>query len=188
VYNGKKWVQINPDTNTYITESKLIAAQADGSERVNIHSYVKDNNNKSYSTFWGFEGDDTITLTLEEESSGSTATGSDTKRQVIKFSCNTIIGVEANTTKGIIALTNSGDDSKKVNIVGANGIAIKGVATNNTITVDGKSISDKQIKSISQKANSSGAITTTLTHSDNNTISTTFTPKIQYGKGTTETK
>ena len=57
VFNGQSWVQINPNTNTYIKELKIDIAQVDGvADTVSLNISVVDNEGQSYGKTFNIKG------------------------------------------------------------------------------------------------------------------------------------
>ena len=179
VYNGQKWVQINPDTNTTIAARTLTATKDEDATALKVTDTLTTSDNKSWSAYWGFEENGgNVTITIKEVAEGSSA-----KRYLFTIKCNVIIGTEASTTTGIIKLTNSGDDDQKVIIKPKDAntkLTIESDAAGN-ISIDDANLRSSDIKSITHSISATGDITTTITKNDNNSISDTFTPVISYG-------
>lgn len=178
--NGWKWIQINPDTS--ITNRTFNASKATGSRQVKVTDTLTDSNGTNYTAFWGFDEEGgNVTITVANKT--YTENGSSVTRQVFTIKCNVEIGTEQNNNAGIIKLTNSGDDSKKVTIKPANDAALTVKSDNaGIITINDQGLRDADITSIDQAFDGEGNLTTILYRGTDANLQDTVTPIIEYGK------
>lgn len=184
VYNGSKWVQINPDTNTTITARTMTATKATGATALQVTDTLTASDNKSWSAYWGFEetgGNVTVTVNKVKEDT--------IERNMFTIKCNVALGTDASTTIGIIKLTDSGDNNKKVIIKPKDTNTKLTVASDDSgnISIDDAALRNADIESITHSISTAGDIKTTITRNGNKSLSATFTPIIEYGSSS-ETK
>ena len=185
VYNGDEWVQINPDTDTTITARTMTATKAAGATALKVTDTLTTSDNQSWNAYWGFEetgGNVTVTVNKVKEDT--------IERNMFTIKCKVFLGTEASTNTGVIKLTNSGDDTKKVTIKPKDTNTKLTVASDDVgnISIDDAALRNADIKSITHSISTAGDIKTTITKNDNNSISDTFTPVIKYGKTETSAK
>ena len=178
VYNGSKWVQINPDTNTTVTARTMTATKATNATALKVTDTLTTSDNKSWSAYWGFEetgGNVTVTVNKVKEDT--------IERNMFTIKCKVALGTETSTNTGVIKLTNSGDDTKKVTIKPKDTNTKLTVVSDDSgnINIDDAALRNADIKSITHTITTDGNIKTTITKNDNNSISDTFTPVILYG-------
>ena len=115
VYNGNKWVQINPDTNTTITSRSMTAEKKAGETALKVTDTISDSALNKYEAVWGFEEEGgNVTITVAKKT--YTENGSSVVRNMFTIKCDVTIGTTESKETGIIKLVDSGDDDKTVTI------------------------------------------------------------------------
>ena len=179
VYNGEKWVHINPNTNTKI--STYTVATAQGTTNTNsgvVESTIKDTDNTVKTHSWTLIGGKHIQVTA-----GTKA---------LTIACDVVYSLMLGSATGggaeIKLIEGDNVDSGKFTITGANGIAVN-VADDN-ISIDGTAIKtaaeNQAISAVDMAFDGNGALKTTITQKGGNSKSDSVTPKITLGNNTTQ--
>ena len=169
--NGDSWTQINPDTNTYITENKIQLEL--NNNKVNIINELTNNDNAVLEASWSLEGDNTITLSLTGES-GS---------QTLSFHCELSLGTKEsknNNEVQIVLQDKTTQDISTIAIKGDDYIAVD-LDDDGNITFNASALNDAGIEGIAHSVDQNGTFTTKLIYNDNSVQSDTFKPIIHYG-------
>lgn len=178
VYNGAKWVHINPDTDTYVTAHDLATANTTGTTNsVTVTSKITQNAGSVLSDAWTIKGEDHIIV-----SAG-------TKTLTIKCDLQYSLGVTAISGGGAAVKLTEGTNTNAgtVNIKGSNGIGVSVSGTN--VTISGKTlndkIDDKTLTDLEMTFDASGKLETVATLGDGTEITGEITPKVILGGDTT---
>lgn len=179
VYNGASWVQINSDTNTYVSQfSNSVTAAAESGDvdvSTNLVNVNKDGSpNKAYSTKTTFKAGNGITLTADKTNKAITIAGVTNKA----FSA-----AVASTTKGTVTLTDSAENTTEFNLSSADADLLK-------ISADGENglkltPKDQKLKGAAITGKADGGFTLTINNHDSSNTIADFNPTISYGSAKT---
>lgn len=177
-WNGTDWIQINPDTDTKVTDVTTTTSVAD--KTATFKTTVTLSNGSTPEGSFVIKGAGGITLSKEGN-------------VVVITSANDnatyTLGTTENADKGTITLTGTGTDAETTNISieGTNGIAIKSDASGK-ITVDGKTLNDKistletdtTVNNVKNTFDANGNFTTAITEGSKAAVtSNAVTPKVK---------
>ena len=168
--NGDSWVQINPDTNTFV-DRYTTATTGDDEGNVQITSLIHLNDGAEYQDSIAVVAGDHIVLSAGEKTL--------TIACDIQYDLSTV----ANETSGQITLSNGTvDEDDNILITGSNGIKVTSNG-NNEITVDGKTLNDANISESNIAFSDTGVLSTSLkTLGGTDITGTTVTPTIKLGE------
>ena len=182
VYNGQTWVQINPDTNTYVTEQKITAetkSVQNGHGATITNTLTRNDNDQTLTGKWNITSDNTIELTVTDATQTSDAT--------INFKCVMALKTVKSGTNdnfGKIVLSKDGtsttDPAGEIKIAGDDYISVSSDGSGN-ISLGAETLHNADIKSISTEFNDNGELSTTVTLQENDKTLTpaTVTPQIK---------
>ena len=192
VHNGKQWVQINPDTNTYITGR----TNAGSTDTTNGFVVITDSivqqeesggalsaDKETFATKFAVQGNDGVNVTIDTYKDGTI------DRPVIKISQDpyTISDSVDGTGKKYTLTITDGHSSSNVTLAGGANITFT-EDNNGAVTVNSKNTDLNKDASGSSANNSlsfdaSGKLTSTITDSAGNYVSANVTPTIKYAPG-----
>lgn len=192
VHNGKQWVQINPDTNTYITGR----TNAGSTDTTNGFVVITDSivqqeesggalsaDKETFATKFAVQGNDGVNVTIDTYKDGTI------DRPVIKISQDpyTISDSVDGTGKKYTLTITDGHSSSDVTLTGGTNITFT-EDSNGAVTVNSKNTDLNKDASGSSANNSlsfdaSGKLTSTITDSAGNYVSANVTPTIKYAPG-----
>ena len=155
VYNGQKWVQINPDTNTTnSTYTASIAPLTGESNTFTITDTITDSAGKDVAGSWNVQGGDKITLSLSADKS----------TLIIKCTAKYTLDSTTNTDKGVITLTDESGANEAVQsvyIVGDDYVKVSST-DGGTISINSTSLHNADIAQADMAVDANGVIKTTL--------------------------
>lgn len=192
VHNGKQWVQINPDTNTYITGR----TNAGSTDTTNGFVVITDSivqqeesggalstDKETFATKFAVQGNDGVNVTIDTYKDGTI------ERPVIKISQDpyTISDSVDGTGKKYTLTITDGHSSSDVTLTGGTNITFT-EDSNGAVTVNSKNTDLNKNASGSSANNTlsfdtTGKLTSTITDSAGNYVSANVTPTIKYAPG-----
>ena len=177
IYNGQKWVQLNPNTDTKISGVDVVLTNnADGS--VNVNTKVSDTGGATKQDAYKLAGAGSVTVSSDDATSTVTITGKEYGLEV----------AADGTNASSVTLTGAGD---KVKISGSSSIKVATDADNGNITlsVDEKGISG--IKSVDFSPagtdDKGTGFEVSITDGKDKKHTSTYSPTIKYGENGAET-
>jgi hypothetical protein len=183
VYNGRGWVQINTNTNDYIT-SFTYTVDTDSNSESLLRSTVTDTGNHGAVGRFKIKGKNGVTTSYSTAS--VTVGGVAQTVPLIEVSANYSIGVTKNNSTGDVSiqLTGEGGNNSSFKVVAggdANGVK------NASIDKDGNNLSiitkDTKISEMKFDPNSTSGFDLTVKDNYLGTKTATVDPKITYGAG-----
>ena len=197
------WIQINPDTDTYINSSEVTLAVSNTTDKATFTAKLTQTTNtknnstdhdatidEEFVTQWGVEtdtglsvtnsGDNTIKLFNEHHLGVS---GKDTNLESRTSAAINILDRNDDVVSTVTVIGDIVDDSDDAEQYFSNYITVS-TDSANTINISGANLHAEDIKKITQ-TNDSGTLTTTLTRYRGNAhdnLTTSITPSITYGK------
>ena len=189
VFNGEKWVQVNPDT--FIEKEGFYSSTSQGVVTLS-HGSV-DNNTVELTSKVNFTGTGNISVS-STASPNSLSTATPTGKTQTNIPTITITGKEYELKSG--AVTNNSVDinyTEKNSDTALSSVTLKG-GQNVTLTKNGDSVEisakddDTKISSFASEnlSTTDGGFKFTITSSDTNAKSATIIPKIKYGENTSD--
>lgn len=183
VYNGSDWVQINPNTNTYIESFVDTAVDITGGVQVE-QTITDDDQGGTHSAYFHVLGENGVVVSRGTTS--ITVGNESVTVPTINVSADYSISTTTNTTAGVDINLVSEDNSNNSHITVTSTTNAKG---DDTVTIaktaGGFSISakDTKVDSVAVTGESTGGFKVTITDNEGQDVDTTFLPKITYGTG-----
>jgi hypothetical protein len=197
VWNGQEWVQINPDTNTYVTERTISSesgTRGSGSAQTTF-PVIKDvvvqqeesggelsAIKEEFISKFAVEGVDGVNVTVETYTDANNKTY---PRLVISQEAYTLKSSVSNTgVQATITLTD-GTATDSIKLKAGDNVSFSETTSDEEITINAKNTTLNSSVTGSMASNSltfdaNGALTSTVTDSDGNSVSDNVTPIISY--------
>lgn len=170
VWNGKKWVQINPDTNTTNSGLDIAFANVTGNsntKKVSVTVTDSANNTVSDDIYVAGSGDVTVAQ------SGSTLTIGSTPYQL------TVIGNGTDTTG--VSLAQGESVKGQFQIEAGDNVNFTGVTSSGNTATAVINAKDTTLNTVSSANNSTAGFDVTVTDTDTNTDTATIDPIVKVG-------
>lgn len=176
IYNGQKWVQLNPNTDTKISGVDVVLTNnADGS--VNVNTKVSDTGHAIKEDAYKLAGAGSVTVSSDNATSTVTITGKEYGLEV----------AADGTNASSVTLTGAGD---KVKISGSSSIKVATDADNGNITLSVDEDGISGIKSVDFSPvgtdDKGTGFEVTITDSKGGKHTSTCSPVIKYGENGAE--
>ena len=176
IYNGQKWVQLNPNTDTKISGVDVVLTNnADGS--VNVNTKVSDTGGATKQDAYKLAGAGSVTVSSDDATSTVTITGKEYGLEV----------AADGTNASSVTLTGAGD---KVKISGSSSIKVATDADNGSITLSVDEDGISGIKSVDFSPvgtdNKGTGFEVTITDGKDKKHTSTCSPVIKYGENGAE--
>ena len=194
IYNGMKWVQINPDTNTYIDSREIKGSTSTITENGTTYEFavvtdiIEDviesggnkDENETYTSKFAVDGRNGINVSVSTFTDG----GKTYPRLVISQAEQTFTATAAGDNINATIKLSDGNKDTEFGLEGSSNVMIKAGSAANKIKIESinSNMDSASGAKVTNAFDANGGFTTTVADSDGNSAkSAAVTPKINYG-------